>query len=180
MRVLFLDIDDVLCLGRCFDVFDAWDGLHAEPERVFAEALHAPALTALRELVDGLDDLHIVISSSWRQSFDASDMRRLLTRLGAPFIVERLHPSQPHTPNLYDRLEDIRAWLQRHGQQLTAWAAIDDATSGPSLAVFRRTQPDHPDAGRLFLCDPRFGLTPALARQAREALLRPMGRMGPN
>src|ERR1700741_1389965 len=81
LPVVFLDIDDVLCVNDPYggtDVLDALEGKHAEPDRVLREVFAMQAkrvLEALHEQMGG--SLRYVISSSWRRAFSRDQIERV-------------------------------------------------------------------------------------------------------
>lgn len=112
MKVVFLDIDDVLCSLKSSA---ATGGYPHDFRDLYRFDQHALAL--LRKLCH-LGDVRIVISSTWRLHFTASE------------IAAGLHlpvtDCTPHLPN-QPRGAEIAQWLSEN-PNVTHWAILDDST----------------------------------------------------
>lgn len=157
MRVLFLDIDDVLLTVRS----------HALPENAARlAALHGgasasdadrlpvrfdPVAVAWLNRTTETSEACIVIHSSWRHHFGLDDTASHVRAQG----VLRLHPKAPCCPvaqTPMDKSADIDAWLAaaaRRGEVIEDYAILDDHLIDP------------PDSdGVLVRIDPRTGYGP--------------------
>jgi hypothetical protein len=173
--ILFLDIDDVLCLSKPyggFDVIGAIKGQHPDPDAVFREVFHPRACDVLKEVHDALDgQLRYVISSTWRRAFNREQIETIFRRTGLDFVAAQIHPAwaTPYGFNARMRVEDIENWLDQHHRG-EPFAIVDDTFSGPSLkpAVVNRGHRLH---GRVVLCLESVGLTPEHVEPLVRALL---------
>jgi hypothetical protein len=180
--VLFLDLDDVLCLNKPFGCQDAWEALHGRHPRqghVFRELFSAPAVGTLQRVHQSFGgDLRYVISSTWRERFGRREMERLLASAGAPFAADALDAAdQWRTPAKLlrrQRVDEIDAWLQRYHRG-ESFAVLDDLHSGASLHLAANDQ-THAVHRRVVLCEPGVGLTHEHIRPLVEALARPWRR----
>ena len=112
MKVLFLDIDNVLNRDGTKEKFCEFDGL----DKALLERFLHWKNTAQ-------PDLKIVLSSSWRIPCPFGDFMKHLNDNGITWIDV--------TPNLggVDRGLEILAWLKDH-PEVTQWAVLDDLQVG--------------------------------------------------
>jgi hypothetical protein len=185
LPVLFLDIDDVLCLNERFgglEVRLALAGHMSRPEQVLHQAFNREACAVLIQLHDAMrGQLRYVISSTWRESFSRADMVRVFESNGLSCVTEALHPVW-HTPiGLWrqSRDADISQWLDlNHGGE--PFAVLDDTFSG---AMFKPSLANPRDAfhGRVVLCQESVGLKPEhlepLLHALRTPPVRPWGEL---
>ena len=179
MPILFVDIDDVLCLNKVYggyDVIDAINDRHENPAAVFREVFDARAIEALERIHQSMDGaLRYVVSSTWREVFDGPQMRDVFRKGGLGFVAEALH-EEWGTPGGHDpsvRADEIANWLDRHHRE-EPFAIVDDTFSGPSLKP-ALTNPSHPFYGRIVLCQEQVGLLPEHVELLVQALRLPMG-----
>jgi len=177
--IVFLDIDDVLCVNEPYTGMDALDavcGKHAQPEAVLRELFAAQPKLALERIHAAMQGrLRYVISSAWRQAFTREQIERVFRGAGLSFVVENLHAQwrTPCPPPERERIEEIEAWLQAHHRG-EPFVILDDEYSGPSLVVC--SDPAHRFATRVFMCPPRVGLSAEHAPLIVDALSRPCVR----
>lgn len=145
--ILFLDFDGVLHPEPCYD--DA---------QLFCR------LPLLENLLRGLPDIDLVISSTWRD-------RRTLEELQALFSADigrrviGMTPSWKDLPELfetigYQRHTEIEGWLRQSGKAWEQWVAIDDK---PWL--FK------PFLSNLVLCDTAVGIDEAVLKRLAAKLI---------
>lgn len=183
--VLFLDIDDVLCLNKPYGAFAAAAAVrdqHSSPEAVYRELFAPAAVLALRRLHDEMmQGLRYVISSTWRESFTRHELVTVFRRAGLDFVAENLAlEDQWRTlPKLRrsQRIDEIAQWLDEHHEG-EPFAIVDDTHSGASLLLATVTSgpQTHPFAGRVVLCKEGVGPTdehvaPLLGALRRETSL---------
>lgn len=177
--LLFLDIDDVLCLNDTYggyDVLEAVHERHESPNAVFGQVFNRRACDALEQVHKAMDGhMSYVISSTWREAFDREQLRDVFRRSGLGFVASSLHEAWCTPVRLYRgiRVDDIAAWLDRHHRG-EPFAIVDDTFSGPSLKP-ALTNPAHPFAGRVVLCQENIGLLPAHVEPLLAALRQPLG-----
>lgn len=176
--ILFLDIDDVLCLNDRYggyDVIEAVQQRHDNPEAVFREVFSRRARDVLEQVHAGLEGhLRYVISSTWREVFEPAQLREAFKAGGLGFVAQALHEAWCTPSAIYSdqRADDIAKWLdERH--QGEPFAIVDDTFSGPSLKP-ALTKAAHPFHGRVVLCDERVGLLPEHVQPLVQALQRPV------
>ena len=163
LPIVFLDIDDVLCLNDPYggtDVLDALERRHAQPDKVLREIFAMQAKRVLETLHEQMDgNLRYVISSSWRRAFSRDQIERVFTTAGVGFVVASLHEIWETPRKLWpaERIEEIQAWLRLHHRG-EPFVILDDEYSGGSLVGVCDDQ-DHPLAERVVLCPPGVGLT---------------------
>jgi hypothetical protein len=129
--LLFLGIDGVLHPEPCF-----------KPEQLFCRQ------PLLEELLRPLPDVAIVVSSSWRELVNLSELRSLFS----PEIAKRIIDQTPYWydhPTLfekigYQRQTEIEAWLRQSHMPWAKWVALDDKPwlFAPSLANLVCCRPD--------------------------------------
>lgn len=150
MKLLFLDIDDVLCLSHPYGGYDvlAPNPPHDLYERLFS----AQAVAALHSVMEAHDPA-VVISSSWSRLMDRDRIAGVFEKTGLAQVGQGLHPMWQVPPvALATRYETIATWLTRHhcGE---AFVVLDDPLSGSGLAGS-----DWDRQGRVVLCEPSVGL----------------------
>jgi hypothetical protein len=175
--VLFLDIDDVLCLSDPFGGFDAVDAIrakHPRPELVFRYLFHLPAVHVLQSVHEELEGrVRYVITSTWRQHLTRSQLSEILQRSGLGFVANNLERKGKWSTVVwpdFSRLNEIADWLQRHGKD-EPFVVVDDTLSGHALAL-ERSRGQGPFRGRIVLCDENVGLLPQHVAPIVEALRR--------
>ena len=181
LPVLFLDLDDVLCLNDSYGGFaaiEALNGRHHNPAAVFRKVFAArpsQVLSRTHESMGG--ELRYVISSTWRESFRREQMYELFRRAGLEFVANALHEGERWRTTVklrrLRRVDEIAAWLDRFHQG-EPFAIVDDVLSGASLLP-ALTLPDHPFVGRIVLCEEKVGLTDEHMQTIVDALQRPIG-----
>jgi hypothetical protein len=141
--IVFLDIDDVLCVHRTLNTTQVLAALTGDGTvdagQVWQEIFHRHAVENLRQLDDEFRPWYI-ISSSWTLHLTREQLHATFRVTDMAFVAENLHE---HWCTLRDensyRLVEIEAWLDTHarpGSRLLAPAAfviIDDVLSGQSL-----------------------------------------------
>ncbi len=177
--ILFLDIDDVICLSCPFgglDAIKAVRGLHAEPDQVWRQLFSEGAVANLHRLHQSMNGkLSYVISSTWREYVRRHEMCTIFRNAGLAFVADCLEPGvQWRTPAPWEepsRADEIAAWLDmEHRSQ--PFAIVDDTFSGGTL---RRALTDvsHPFFNRVVLCDQDVGLRECHLKPLVDALGRP-------
>lgn len=176
--VLFLDIDEVLCLNRPyggFDVIEAVHQRHDAPEKVFAEVFDKAACAALETVHQAMEGrLRYVVSSTWRESLDRAQMAQVFFKGGLGFVASSLHDAwcTPHQSHRGLRVDEVAAWLD--GFYLgEPFAIVDDLNSGASLEPALANQ-RHPFHHRVVLCEPGMGLQHRHVQPLLRALSQPV------
>ncbi len=179
--VLFLDIDDVLCLNKPYGGFAAIAAVtdrHANPAAVYRDLFAPAAVRALKRLHDEMTHgLRYVISSTWRESFTRCELVTVFRRAGLDFVADNLAEGDRwRTPPKFRRsrrIDEIAQWLDEHHEG-APFAIVDDTHSGASLLpVLLVIHPaTHPFANRVLLCREAQGLTEAHVPTLVEALQR--------
>ncbi len=156
--IVFLDIDDVVCLCQTVGGLEALACVTAERfdhDVVYGVLLHPPAVDVLRQMHEQMGGrVRYVISSTWRAYFNRAQLRHVLRQSGLGFAADCMEgPTRWATPRFkeHDRRREIGAWLALHHRG-EPYAVIDDALSGaslPSSSVYQL---------RVALCDGNVGL----------------------
>jgi hypothetical protein len=138
--VVFLDIDDVLCVHRMLNTRQALAALAGDEtvnaDDVWQQIFHAPARQNLRQLHQEFTPLY-VISSSWTLHLTKEPLRETFGRTGMEFVAEKLHEfwcTLRDSDGSSYRLVEIDAWLDTHSLLTPVpFVVIDDLVSGQSL-----------------------------------------------
>ena len=197
LPVLFLDLDDVLCINSpCggFDAIAAVNGRHVNPAWVYQRLFEPDAVSAMKQVHDKMNAaVRYVISSTWRESFSRAQLEVVFRRTGLGFVANRLLEGEKwRTPPKFGRsrrIDEIAQWLDRHHQG-ESFVILDDTHSGASLIPTMHPSPMrssnvpaprhsgesalHPFAGRVVLCDENVGLTSDHVPFILAALRRPV------
>ena len=177
LPIVFLDIDDVLCLNNPyggFDALEAVNGRHADPDTVLREIFAAEPKRVLESVHKEMGgQLRYVISSSWRQVFSREQIERVFRTAEVGFVAVGLHEKWETPSKLWrtDRIEEIKSWLQ-HYHQGEPFVVLDDDYSGTSLIGIDEDL-KHPLAARVVLCPVGVGLTVEHLPIILDALRRP-------
>jgi hypothetical protein len=163
LPIVFLDIDDVLCLNNPYggsDALEAVNGRHADADTVLREIFAAGpkrVLEGLHEQMGGR--LRYVISSSWRQAFSREQIERVFRSANIGFVAASLHAKweTPSSLRTMARIEEIESWLRDHHQG-EPFVVLDDDYSCTTLASIDEGS-THPLAERVVLCTVGVGLT---------------------
>jgi len=115
MKILFLDLDGVLCLSNGNGgPTNKWDASDFDPL----------AVEALNEILSATD-AEIVITSDWRYNYTLSEMRDIFEHFGVSKVPIGYIPSS--NGGIYNRASDINAWLATHAfKNDIDWVVIDD------------------------------------------------------
>ena len=142
LAVLFLDIDDVLCLNKPYGGYDVALALsptsrgkkHTPPPGLWDQLFDATACEHLRRLDQEFHPVY-VISSSWTRVLDDKKLRSALVRGGLGFVVDSLHRDMvtPRIVGRNNRRAEISAWLQTHPTFASRFVVLDDELSGTGL-----------------------------------------------
>ena len=183
--VLFLDIDDVLCLNQPYGGYDVALALsptsrgkkNTAPPGLWDKLFDATACEHLRRIDEEFHPVY-VLSTSWARVLDDEKLRDALSRGGLGFVVDNLHPDMV-TPNISGRSgrwAEISVWVQTHPTFASSWVVLDDELSGTGLDV------EQPSENLSFIvrCRENVGLTEPEYVKLRAALqLRHQAARGP-
>lgn len=191
--LVFLDIDDVLCLSSPYGGFAAIAAVndrHVNAAAVYRELFAAGAVKALKRVHDDMDSrIRYVISSTWRESFSREQLEVVFRQSGLGFVADCLVDGAAwRTPvkfRLHQRIDEIAQWLMRHHQG-EPFVILDDTHSGASLRRALKVRvgaKPHPFAGRVVLCQEYVGLTdghvPTIVAALRREVVQPAASAGP-
>ena len=182
--LIFLDIDDVLCLGSPYgspEAIEALVGTHIDPDAVFRDLFAARTREVLLRAHEEMHAemggaLRYVISSTWREHFDREGIDAVFRRSGLGAIADQPHEGDPwRTPistHRGQRADEIAEWLRlHHGGE--PFVIVDDTFSGTSLYA-SVLGPSHPLTDRIVLCQEGVGLLAEHAGLIVDALRRPV------
>ena len=132
MKVIFLDIDGVLCLSREWGSrkrkIKRWElegGIGEPPVTIRLDDFNKMAVDVLNNIIltSGAD---IVISSDWRLYASLDEMKDLFHQFGVIKGPIGFTPVlQTDTKNSNIRVDEINLWLSKH-PEVIKWVAIDD------------------------------------------------------
>lgn len=168
--IVFLDMDDVLCLR---DQFGSREMLRIIQKKVpdrpelWAGLVDVEAAMNLYELHTQFMPWY-VISSSWATYLDHDQMCQALTRTKLKFVVDNLH-TEWRTPRALSssRRDEIDWWLDAHREPAQPFLVIDDTYSGTGLAHSPLALNRH-----VVLCKSGYGFTKKRLKEARYQLQR--------
>lgn len=136
--VVFLDIDDVLCVHRLYNTRQVLAVLGGDKTvdavQVWQQIFHASARDNLRQLHDEFEPAY-VISSSWTLHLTKEQLCETFRHTGLEFVADNLHEHwcTPRDDNSY-RLTEIEAWLDIHTlRERLPYVILDDVMSGQSI-----------------------------------------------
>lgn len=177
--LLFLDIDDVLCIDDEFNsaqvMFCFKNGDLNWPE-LWNRVIDRCAAENLRLLDREFNPIY-VISSSWASYLSRAQMSEIFARTGLDFVKENLHEAwrtlHSAEPSFdvvvqaspMNRFQELNAWLDRFRVCREPFIVIDDACSGASLI---NSQFDK--ARRVVFCEIKTGFTASKLEEARQVL----------
>lgn len=138
MRVLFLDIDGVLIAYP--------EGEHTPP------AFTPRCVEAFRTVLDGVPDLRVVFSTTWRLPEHVNRLHEQWTEHGLPepITIDGTPDTRddPSVSRLHRRGLEIQLWLLSH-PEVARWVVLDDERLGIEPVI---------DPARCVFTDPRRGL----------------------
>jgi len=178
LPIVFLDIDDVLCLNDPYggtDALEAVNGRHADPDTVLREIFAARPKRVLESLHEQMQGrLRYVISSSWRQAFSREQIERIFRSANLGFVAVGLHEQwkTPRGLRITSRIEEIESWLRQYHRG-EPFIVLDDDYSCSTLDGFDEGLP-HPLTDRVLLCTVGTGLTDEHLPVIVDALRRPV------
>ena len=161
--ILFLDLDDVLCLN---DPYGGCDALTGEaPDGPWERLFHAPAVKTLLRVLDEHQPL-VVLTTSWLRFLDRQGFEELFMKTGLAKVKAALHSAAWGGPQNRgnSRLKAIEAWMSAHHNG-EPFVILDDTLSGTGLA---RSPFDR--SGAVVLFEVGVGLTEAHLDAVRRAL----------
>lgn len=132
MKIIFLDIDGVICLSREWGSrsrkIKRWElegGEGKPPVNIRFDDFNGIAVNVLNDIIltSGAD---LVISSDWRLYATLSEMKDLFHQFGViKGPIDFTPELQTTTKHANIRVDEINLWLSNH-PDVTNWVAIDD------------------------------------------------------
>jgi hypothetical protein len=132
MKIIFLDIDGVICLssewGSRARKIKRWElegGEGKPPATIRLDDFNKIAVNVLNDIIltSGAD---IVISSDWRLYATLDEMKDLFHQFGViKGPIDFTPELQTFTKQADIRVDEINLWLSKH-PEVTKWVAIDD------------------------------------------------------
>jgi hypothetical protein len=130
MKIIFLDIDGVICLswGSRFRKIKRWElegGEGEPPVTIRLDDFDKMAVDVLNDIIltSGAD---LVISSDWRLYATLDEMKDLFHQFGViKGPIDFTPELQTTTKHANIRVDEINLWLSKH-TEVTKWVAIDD------------------------------------------------------
>lgn len=163
--LIFLDLDDVLCLNTAYGGHDLLRRPYPSDlwEKLFSKDATSVLLNVIRE-----HDPGIVLTTSWLRLLERPGFERLFQATGLGAVADRLHERWDAPQNReMSRLQAIEHWLQ-HYHLGEPFVVLDDYLSGTGLTGSKIDK-----AHRVVLCEVGVGLAPAHESKIRKALCLP-------
>ena len=139
MKIIFLDIDGVICLsrewgsrGRKIKRWELEGGEGEPPVTIRLDDFNKIAVDVLNDIIltSGAD---LVISSDWRLYATLDEMKDLFHQFGVIKGPIDFTPELQTTTKHSDiRVEEIKSWLKSH-PKVEKWVAIDDMDLGEKI-----------------------------------------------
>ncbi|MGQ3003468.1 MAG: HAD domain-containing protein [Hydrogenophaga sp.] len=160
--LLFLDLDDVLCLNAPYGGYDVIVEPHPEDlwEKLFTQGAVDTLLAAIEE-----HRPRVVLTTSWLRMLDRSGFEKVFQATGLRQLSQCFHEHWDAPQNRGEtRLAAIERWLLNHHRD-EPFVVLDDTLSGTGLAGSRIDL-----MGCLVLCDVNVGLHTGHVEALRRAL----------
>ena len=132
MKIIFLDIDGVICLSREWGSrkrkIKRWElegGDGQPPVNIRLDDFNKIAVDVLNDIIL-TSDADIVISSDWRLYASLDEMKDLFHQFGViKGPIDFTPELQTSTKHANIRVDEINLWLSKHSD-IKKWVAIDD------------------------------------------------------
>lgn len=144
MKVIFLDIDGVICLQK---QFGSRFNNKGKKQKRKADLFDAKAIKVLNQIIEE-SQAKIVLSSTWRTIFSIDEMNELFLERGVEAEIIGFTPNYEDNPEQHGnyrdytintprrviimedfwsdiRTQEINKWLEDHAE-ITHWVAVDD------------------------------------------------------
>lgn len=168
--VIFLDMDDVLCLHEEFhsgEMLRVVQNLRPDWPELWKKLVDVDAAANLLRLHEEFNPEYVV-SSSWALHLDRDQMCNVLERTQLQFVVYNLHEHwQTSRARSSSRREEVEWWLEAHREPGQPFLILDDTYSGDTLMHSPLALDGH-----VVTCEVRQGLTAAKREEARVKLRR--------
>lgn len=129
-RVLFLDFDGVLNTGKYQNQLKAEGNTRADE---FGPLFDPEAVENLKMIIDAVPDVLLVITSSWKDAFGPSVVRRLWKERGLP---GKIHSMTRVCMDFFPDLEsgemppikgpEAKQWIEEHDMKGCKYVILDD------------------------------------------------------
>ena len=171
--LLFLDLDDVLCLNAPYGGLHAFRAAHSHgqcPPDLYSNLFRREAVDALNVLLDECDP-KVVLTTSWLALLQQPHFIDLFRLTGLERIGTNLHPLWDAAADRgVSRLAAIDQWLARNHRG-ESYLVLDDLESGESLIGST-----HAKAGRVVFCELGRGFHAEHLSAAVHALRKPFNK----
>lgn len=121
MKILFLDIDDVILSNRCKYLEHTRTQWHNETFPDHWVTFDPFVVQFLNHLFNCNDDLYAVLHSTWRKFYDEQTIAKHFISQGCEF---RWH-NDMFTPPI-ERWDSIRSWVHDHNLSANDYAILED------------------------------------------------------
>ena len=148
--LLFLDLDDIICLNDPYGGYDVL--VPTRPTDLYERLFDARAVEVLVAVIAELNP-QVVLTTSWVRWMDRQAFEALFLATGMQVVAEALHRAweAPQDSRMM-REAAIERWLAEHGNG-ESFAVLDDDRSGTGLRGSPMDQ-----AGHVVLCEVNVGL----------------------
>lgn len=160
--IIFLDLDDVLCLNAPYGGHHAKQALSEGTLRALSELLFDKQATQHLRSIHQRFHPQYVLSTSWSKLFEKSDLVTVLKCCGVEYVADSLHPewTTPKSRSHGIRSAEIRLWLASHMECADRWVVVDDELSGSGFHHWLQK-----DRQYVVLCQQEVGLQEIEANQ---------------
>lgn len=163
--ILFLDLDDVLCLNEPYGGYDLI--APGKPADLYKKLFEGGPVRRLNEILDRASP-QVVMTTSWLRFLDRTGFEQLFSQTGLLAVVGAFHEHWEAPQNYGEtRLQAVERWLEQHHRG-EPYAVLDDHLSGTDLAASV-----HDLLNRVILCDENVGLLDEQRDGVLAALTRP-------
>lgn len=174
--LLFLDLDEVLCLNESFGGRHAHHGAYNPglcPPDLYTKLFSREAVDALNILLDEVEP-RTVLTTSWVALLQRHHFVDLFRRTGLERVGTNFHPVWDAAADRgVSRLAAIDQWLARHHRD-EPYLILDDIESGESLI-----DSTHAKVGRTVFCEVGRGFHAGHLPAALQALMTPFSKSQP-
>jgi hypothetical protein len=177
--LIFLDIDDVLCINEEFNsvqVMFCFKNPNLDWPELWENVIDNSAAERLKLLHDEFNPRYIV-SSSWTSYLSRAQMSEVFSRTNLDFVKNNLHRNwrtvQPRRDLIEEnakelvtnRRQQIEGWLNSFNVNCKPFVVLDDTFSGDSLIDSQLSR-----GGFVVFCQIKIGFTAQRLEEARQSL----------
>ncbi len=162
--LLFLDLDDVLCINKPYGGYDVFQPAAERPADLWERLWSPTAVGVLKEVLAKYDP-RVVLTTSWLRLLNKDGFVAVFRHTGLGEVSDALHPScEAPQDDGKTRHDAIMRWLNAHYQG-ERFVVLDDDSSGTGLRGSKLNK-----SGHVVLCKTGVGLTQSHVPDIKRAL----------